>query len=74
MLSRAAETVGLEWKPPPRPEPSRLSDWFLRVARTGSQEPRSLPGRGQHLLLPETDLLVPPPSPCSTVVQLRGIR
>ena len=32
MLSRAAEMVGLEWNPPPRPEPSRLDDWYLGVA------------------------------------------
>ncbi len=61
------------------PEPSRLDDWFLGVACAGSQRPApgaSLPdvheeltGRGRHLLLPETDLLTPPPSPPS-VVQL----
>ncbi len=34
----------------------------------------SLPGCGWHLLLPETDLLAPPPSPPSVVVQLGGIR
>ncbi len=39
MLARAAESVGLEWRPPPCPEPSRLDDWFLRVARAGSQGP-----------------------------------
>ncbi len=37
MLARAAESVGLEWRPPPCPEPSRLDDWFLGVARAGSQ-------------------------------------
>ncbi len=61
------------------PEPSRLDDWFLGVACAGSQRPAlcaSLPdvheeltGRGRHPLLPETDLLTPPPSPPS-VVQL----
>ncbi len=79
MLSRAAESVGLEWRKPPCPEPSRLDDWFLGVACAGSQRPApgaSLPdmheeltGRGRHLLQPETDLLTPPPSPPS-VVQL----
>ncbi len=79
MLSRATERVGLEWRKPPCPEPSRLDDWFLGVACAGSQRPApgaSLPdvheeltGRGRHLLLPETDLLTPPPSPPS-VVQL----
>ncbi len=39
MLARAAESVGLEWRPPPCPEPSRLDDWFLGVARAGSQDP-----------------------------------
>ncbi len=79
MLSRATERVGLEWRKPPCPEPSRLDNWFLGVACAGSQCPApgaSLPdmhegltGRGRHLLLPETDLLTPPPSPPS-VVQL----
>ncbi len=79
MLSRAAERVGLEWRKPQCPEPSRLDDWFLGVACAGSQRPApgtSLPdvheeltSRGRHLLLPETDLLTPPPSPPS-VVQL----
>ncbi len=79
MLSRATGRVGLEWRKPPCPEPSRLDDWFLGVVCAGSQRPApgaSLPdvhegltGRGRHLLLPETDLLTPPPSPPS-VVQL----
>ncbi len=63
MLSRATGRVGLEWRKPPCPEPSRLDDWFLGVACAGSQRPApgaSLPdvhegltGRGRHLLLPE---------------------
>ncbi len=67
MLSRAAERVGLEWRKPPCPEPSRLDDWFLGVACAGFQRPApgaSLPdvheeltSRGRHLLLPETNLL-----------------
>ncbi len=79
MLSRATERVGLKRRKPPCPKPSRLDDWFLGVACVGSQHPApgaSLPdvhegltGRGRHLLLPETDLLTPPPSPPS-VVQL----
>ncbi|KAL0176031.1 hypothetical protein M9458_028361, partial [Cirrhinus mrigala] len=28
-LQWAAWEIGLEWVPPPRPEPSRLDDWFL---------------------------------------------
>ncbi len=43
MLARAAESVGLEWRPPPCPEPSRLDDWFLGVARAGSQGPIPVP-------------------------------
>ncbi len=84
MFSQAIERVGLEWRPPPCPEPSRgKKPCFLRVACAGSQRPApgaSLPevheeltGRGLHLLLPETDLLTPPPSP-PLVVHLGGIR
>ncbi len=36
-------SVGLEWTPPPCPEPSRLDDWFLGVARAGSQGPTPVP-------------------------------
>ncbi len=43
MLARAAKSVGLEWRPPPCPEPSRLDDWFLGVARAGSQGPTPVP-------------------------------
>ncbi len=43
MLARAAESVGLEWRPPPCPEPLRLDDWFLGVARAGSQGPTPVP-------------------------------
>ncbi len=39
MLSRAAEKVGLVWNPPPRPDPSRLDEWFLGGGRAGSQRP-----------------------------------
>ncbi len=38
MLSRAAESVGLHWRPPPSPERSRLDDWFL-----GAQADRRRP-------------------------------
>ncbi|KAI2656717.1 ORF V: Enzymatic polyprotein [Labeo rohita] len=37
MLARVAESVLLEWKPPSRPEPSLLDDWYLGVACAGSQ-------------------------------------
>ncbi len=43
MLSWAANRVGLVWNPPPCPEPSRLDDWFLGVARAGSQPPTPVP-------------------------------
>ncbi len=43
MLSRATERVGLEWRPPPCPEPSRLDDWFLGVACAGSQHSTPVP-------------------------------
>ncbi len=43
MLAQAAESVGLEWRPSPCPEPSRLDDWFLGVARAGSQGPTPVP-------------------------------
>ncbi|RXN29867.1 thyrotropin receptor-like protein [Labeo rohita] len=33
MLAQATERIGLEWKPPPCPEPLRLDIWYLRVAR-----------------------------------------
>ncbi len=37
MLSRAAENVGLVWNPPPRPDPSRLDEWFLGGGRGGGR-------------------------------------
>ncbi len=43
MLSRAAENVGLVWNPPPRPDPSRLDEWFLGGGRTGFQRPPPVP-------------------------------
>uniref|UniRef100_A0A8C2CNC7 Sodium channel protein n=1 Tax=Cyprinus carpio TaxID=7962 RepID=A0A8C2CNC7_CYPCA len=39
MLSRAAESVGLQWKPPPSPERSRLDDWFLGVLQADRRQP-----------------------------------
>ncbi len=41
MLARAALSIGLKIKSPPRPEPSRLNDWFLRAGR--GSKPRSAP-------------------------------
>ncbi len=43
MLSRAAENVGLVWNPPPRPDPSRLDEWFLGGGRAGFQRPPPVP-------------------------------
>ncbi len=84
MLSRAAENVGLVWNPPPRPDPSRLDEWFLGGGRAGSQRPPPVPffpevheelqDRGRHLSLPETNLVAPPPSPPSMVGLLWGTR
>ncbi len=37
MLSWATENVGLMWNPLPRPDPSRLDEWFLSGGRAGSQ-------------------------------------
>ncbi len=43
MLCRAAENVGLVWNPPPRPDPSRLDEWFLGGGRAGFQRPPPVP-------------------------------
>ncbi len=40
MLSRAAESVGLHWRPPPSPECSRLDDWFLGAQADHRQSPQ----------------------------------
>ncbi len=42
MLSRAAESVGLHWRPPPSPERSRLDDWFLG-AQADRRQPSPFP-------------------------------
>ncbi len=39
MLSRAAESIGLHWRPPPSPERSRLDDWFLGAQAERRQPP-----------------------------------
>ncbi|KAI2655866.1 Bifunctional glutamate/proline--tRNA ligase [Labeo rohita] len=43
MLAWTAESVGLDWKPPSRLEPPLLDDWYLGVARAGSQGPTPWP-------------------------------
>ncbi len=45
MLSRAAESVGLHWRPPPSPKRSRLDDWFGGAGRSSAAASSSiLPG------------------------------
>ncbi len=39
MLSWAAESVGLHWRPPPFPKRSRLDDWFLGAQANRRQPP-----------------------------------
>ncbi len=75
-LARAAESVGLEWRPPPCPEPSRLDDWFLGVARCLSSRKCMMSSleHGRHLSLPETAPVAHPPSPPLTAERRGGIR
>ncbi len=72
MLSRAAEN-----------DPSRLDEWFLGGGRAENAPlrchsfrkcMRSLQDHGRHLLLPEINLVTPPPSPPSMVEPLWGTR
>ncbi len=85
MLSRASENVRLVWNSPPRPDPSRLDEWFIGGCRaevlsaplrchSSRKCMRSSQDRGRHLLLPETNLVAPPPSPPSMVEPLWGTR
>ncbi len=39
MLSRATESFGLHWRPPPSPDRTRLDDWFLRAQADRWQPP-----------------------------------
>ncbi len=43
MLSRGAVSIKLQWNPPPCHEPSRLDDWYIGVARAGSQRSAPVP-------------------------------
>ncbi len=74
MVSRAAENVGLMWNPPPCPDPSRVDEWFLVPLHCHSSWKcmRSSQDHGRHILLPETNLVAPPPSPTSMVGPLWG--
>ncbi len=73
MLSRATERVGLEWRKPPCPEPSRLDDWLSGSALPWGLSPGRAWGAYRSWTAPFTarkpTLLTPPPSPPS-VVQL----
>ncbi len=79
MLSRAAENVGLVWKPPPV---LILRGWMNGFSVTTLSGPfrchssqncmSSSQDRGRHLLLPKTNLVTPPPSPPS-MIGVRGI-
>ncbi len=72
MLARAAESVGLEWRPPPCPKPSRLDNWFLGVARAGSQGPIPVPFFPE--VHDELTGVAHPPSPPLTAERRGGIR
>ncbi len=85
MLSRAAENVGLVWNPPPvgRILLGWTSGFSGGVALVFSAPlrchsfwkcMRSLQDHGRHLLLPEINLVAPPPSPPSMVEPLWGTR
>ncbi len=84
MLARAAESVGLEWRPPRVPNPQGwtigFSGWPALVLRA---PPRCLSSRkcmmsslehGRHLSLPETAPVAHPPSPPLTAERRGGIR
>ncbi len=82
MLSRAAESVGLHWRPPPSPECSRLDDWFLGAQADRRQPPpvpffpevhEEVTRSWRALFLPETGLVPPPSSPPLTVERPKGM-
>ncbi len=82
MLSRAAESVGLHWRPPPSPERSRLDDWFLGAQADRRQPPpvpffpevhEEVTRSWRAPFLPETGLVPPPSSPPSTVGRPKGM-
>lgn len=43
MLSQADMRVGLDWRPPPCPKPTRLDNWLFGMVRAGSQHPSLVP-------------------------------
>lgn len=79
MLSWAAKRVGVEC-----PEPSRLDDWFLGAARSGSQHPAPVPffpevheeviRSWKTHFLSEISLVPFPLSPPWMAMQAKGIR
>ncbi len=82
MLSRAAESVGLHWRPPPSPECSRLDDWFLGAQAEHRQSPQvpffpevheEVKALGGHHFLPETELVLLPSSLPSMAGWLRDM-
>ncbi len=82
MLSRAAQSVRLHWRPPPSPERSRLDDWFLGAQVDRRQPPpvsffpevhKEVTRSWRLPFLPETGLVPPPSSPPSTVGWPKGM-
>lgn len=43
MLSRASESIGLEWRPPLCPEHSRQNEWYLGMLHADHQRPPPVP-------------------------------
>ncbi len=84
MLSQATENVGLVWNPPPRPDPSRLDEWFPGGGRAGSRRPPLVPFFPEvHEALKRSwkapftvrnKSVAPPTSPPSMVEPLWGTR
>ncbi len=82
MLTWAAESVGLHWRPPPSSDRSSLDDWFLGAQADRRNHPQFLSSRkcmrrwlglGGHLFLPKTVLVPPPSSPLLTVERPKGM-
>ncbi len=83
MLSWAAESIGLHWRPPPSPKRSRLDDWFLG-ARADRRQPSQIPfflevheevtrSWRAACFLPETELVLLPSSLPSMEGWLKGM-
>ncbi len=82
MLARAAESVGLKWRPPPCPNPQGwtigFSGWLVLRAPPRCLSSRkcmmSSLERGRHFSLPETAPVAHPPSPPLMAERRGGIR